>query len=219
MTVIDKKTFTISGLQKSTTDTDGSLIYYFCSSDPNAPLAGVPGMGQFTSEPVGLIQNNAIVPSAVSQTQDYKVTYTYKDVVSGCEQDTTFTVYVSAINKEVDWTIAPALDRPWGDGPYEFCQPSVSNPKQGVPLQGYPQLAAGRWDLIGSESIGGGTAPSGAIVTPTTGVPEATSNLKGIVAGNIYNIRYSVVDEFGCMGSKTKKIKHHARRQRPLPFM
>ncbi len=209
--VIEKQKFTISGLQKSTTDRDGSIIYYFCSSDPNAPLSGVPGMGQFTSEPVGLIQNNAIVPSAVSQTQEYKVTYTYKDVVSGCEQDTTLTVFVSAINKEVDWTIAPALDRPWSDGPYEFCQPDASNPKQGVPLQGYPQLAAGTWTLMGSQSLSGGVAPSGAIVSPTTGVPEATSNLNGIVAGNLYNIRYSVVDEFGCMGSKTKQIKVNAK--------
>ena len=205
--VIEKEKFTISGLQKSTTDTDGSIIYYFCSNDPNAPLSGVPGMGQFTSEPIGLIQNNAIVPSAVSQTQDYKVTYTYRNVQYGCEQDTTFTVYVSAINKEVDWTIAPALDRPWGDGPYEYCQPDPSNPKQSVPLQGYPQVAAGTWQLIGSESMNGGTAPSGAQVSPITGVPEATSNLTGIVAGNLYSIRYSVVDEFGCMGSKTKKIR------------
>lgn len=209
LNVIEKEDISITGLNKSTTDKDGNVYYYFCSSDANAPLAGSVGMGKFTSEPAGLFQENTLVPSAVTETTKYNVTFSYQ--TEGCVLDTTFTVYVSAINKEVDWTVAPAFERPWTQTEFEYCQPNPASPKTTIPLQGHPQVAAGTWRIVGSSSLDGGTAPSGASISPTTGVATAETQLKNVVAGNKYIIEYSVVDEFGCRGVSQKTIKVNSK--------
>ena len=209
LNVIEKEDISITGLNKSATDKDGNVYYYFCSSDANAPLAGSIGMGKFTSEPAGLFQENTLVPSAVTETTKYNVTFSYQ--TEGCVLDTTFTVYVSAINKEVDWTVAPAFERPWSQTEFEYCQPDPASPKTTIPLQGHPQVAAGTWRIVGSSSLNGGTAPSGASINPTTGVATAQTQLKNVVAGNKYIIEYSVVDEFGCKGVSEKTIKVNSK--------
>lgn len=209
LNVIEKEDISITGLNKSATDKDGNVYYYFCSSDANAPLAGSIGMGKFTSEPAGLFQENTLVPSAVTETTKYNVTFSYQ--TEGCVLDTTFTVYVSAINKEVDWTVAPAFERPWSQTEFEYCQPDPASPKTTIPLQGHPQVAAGTWRIVGSSSLNGGTAPSGASINPTTGVATAQTQLKNVVAGNKYIIEYSVVDEFGCKGVSAKTIKVNSK--------
>ena len=204
--VVELQTMRIDGLNQFVIDKDGNKVYYYCSNHPDVPLTGIPAGGTFSSEPTGLMNGSVLSPSAALFTQMYDVKYEYIDTQSGCEQEISETVFISAVNKDVDWTVGPAFDPPWTEIEFKYCQPHADNPKQYLPLQGYPPLMAGTWTLIGTTSLTGGVAPSGAYIDPTTGVPTSESKLYGIVAGNKYEIEYSVVDEFGCKGSSIKSI-------------
>ena len=217
--VIELQNMRIDGLNQYEIDADGNKVYYYCSNHADVPLTGIPTGGDFSTEPAGLMNGSVLSPSSVLETQMYTIKYEYIDTESGCKQDISEIVFVSAINKAVDWTVAPAFDPPWTQTDFTYCQPHADNPKQSVPLQGFPPLLVGTWELIGTTSLGGGTAPSGAYISPITGVATSESQLYGIVAGNKYEIKYSVKDEFGCIGSSIKTITVTNKEQSYLPSM
>ena len=200
--VIEKTPITFGEFLKR----DNNDVPFLCSTDANFTLEATPSGGRLTSKPAGLITNNTtIVPSAINETTEFELTYSY--IYAGCPQDTTFSFIVSAINKEVDWTLAPAFDPPWPEDGYEFCQPNPNAPKQTVSLQGNPPVGKGEWSIGTVVDEHGVEITSAAYIHPKTGNVNGETSLYDITAGETYNIVYKVVDNYGCVGEKRKSIK------------
>ena len=216
--VVEKLSLEIHGLEKYKEEVDPitgdvSRMYYQCYNDGDVALYGTPGNGEFSVEPAGVLDGDILKPEQALQTGAYTITYKYIDTPSGCEQETSTVVYLSALNKEIGWTQAPAFNPPWGTDEISICQPHVDNPKQNIKLQGYPQLAAGKWELLKTTANDGTPAADGAVISPITGVPTAETALSGVVAGHIYEIRYSVVDQYNCESYADRTIRVKAQEQ------
>lgn len=206
--VVEKVPITISGFDKVTANGE----YFLCSSDdPVVPIV-TPSNGQFISDPQGLIKNGTkFDPSAITQTTRFEVKYEYTDVNSGCVQEEKFNFLVSAINKEVNWTLAPTNDLPnaWA-GEFQKCQPDPAEPKDVIKMQGHPQVAAGEWHIEKAVDENG---------TPVTNQAQiieldeelAIAQIKNLTAGETYFISYTVKDEFGCEGNSTKTLKINSK--------
>ena len=201
--VIEKEKITIGPeLYKKT----ASGEYFLCSNDGPVTPSVTPSGGTFTSIPAGLINNNQFDPSVPAITTKYQIKYEYKDVVSGCPQDTTFDFYVSAINKEVNWTLAPTNEQPdkWLES-FQKCQPDPNNPKETIKLQGNPQVN-GQWDITKIEATGGGPASNENATIVVTNPNLAEAKMVGILAGETYYVSYRLKDMFGCEGVSIKPI-------------
>lgn len=185
-------------------------VPFLCSSDDKFTPNVIPSGGRFISEPAGLISNDKTIdPSKIEDTTDFQLTYEYRDVSSGCVQDTTFLFRVSAINKEVSWTLAPAFDPPWSEDVYEICQPDPTSPKQTIKLQGNPPVSGGEWYISKVEdSQTGATVTSNAYLRPETGYETTLYN---ITAGETYSISFKVYDNLGCPGISDKKIRVNSK--------
>ena len=208
--VVKKVPFNISGFTKKTADGD----FFLCSSDAPVTPQVVPSGGIFTSVPAGLIGgNNKFDPKPISPTTRFEINYKYTDVGTGCAQDTTFNFVVSAINKDVNWTLAPNLEPPstWGETEYQKCQPDPSVPKEQIRLQGHPQVASGEWRIEHAVDENGVPVTNNKAEIVETNQDLAEAQLKEITAGETYFISYRVQDEFGCEGVSNKSIKINSR--------
>ena len=182
--------------------------YLLCSTDENLTLSAVPTGGKFTSTPAGLIFDfNEFRPGVVNKTTKYQVKYEYTDPNSGCPMDADFNLTVSAVNKEVNWTLAPTNDKPnkWPNA-FEKCQPDPANPKDVVKLQGYPQTAAGLWDIDKVQSSSGGPATNTGAYIQKTNADLSEAQMVDITAGITYYVSYTVKDIYGCDGVSVKPI-------------
>ncbi len=195
--VVEKVPVSITGFNKVTQDDK----LFLCSDDKEVtPIVSLSG-GSFTSTPGGLIVSNTFYPSNINVTTDFEIKYEYTDVNSGCPQDTVFHLTVSAINKEVNWTLAPTNEEPnkWGAS-FQQCQPNPANPKDVIKVQGFPQVAAGKWSIESATGI-----TSGAHVDETN-EELAEAQVKDVTAGVKYFISYTVEDNYGCKGVSTKDL-------------
>ena len=201
--VIEEVPLTVT-LDHYSTDGNGDTFWYYCSNEegPFIPVASQPG-GSYSSNPAGLFDSEGRIKPKDILPGKYELIYTFTDVGSGCKQEHKENVYVSEVNKVVDWALAPAFDPPWPETAYTKCQPDVSNPKDKIKLQGFPQVAAGVWNIVKVDNPGGAT--SGAAVVETN-QELAEAELKDVTAGVTYHISYSVRDEFGCVGESVKKL-------------
>ena len=203
--VIQPKTITIgTELSKKTANDE----YFLCSYDKAVTPSMFPSGGKFSSEPAGIIVgDNTIDPSLATATTRYEITYQHIDTQYGCEQKTTFPLIVSAVNKEVNWTLAPTNEDPkaW---PTEFvkCQPDPANPKETIRLQGSPQVAAGYWEIEHMQPAAGGSLPPGTAQIIETDEDLAQAQMKDITAGIKYFVAYRVKDPFGCEGKSVKEL-------------
>ena len=213
--IIEEVPLTIT-LDHSSTDNNGKTFWYYCTSEegPFTPKVSLPSGqvlsgGSFASEPAGLFDSYGnIYPKNITATTKYELIYTHYDVGSGCTQVHKEDVYVSAVNKEVDWSLAPAFDPPWPEKEYSKCEDDPASPVTEIRLQGHPKVDAGEWNIVKIDNPGGAT--SGATVVEINS-PLAEAQLKNPTAGIIYHISYSVRDEFGCVGEAIKKINVRPR--------
>ena len=196
LNVVEEVPVTISGLTKKTNDGK----YFLCSDDDPVLVKADPTGGVFTSTPAGIINGNVFDPTGVANTTQYAIKYEYRDVSSGCKFTTEFDFVVSAINKEVDWTLAPSNDdKPWPKS-FQKCQPDPANPKDVIKLQGDPKVSAGTWSIEAAAGMTGG-----AYIVETND-PLSEAQVKDVTAGIKYFISYYVVDKFGCKGISTKDL-------------
>ena len=195
--VAPKQKVEISGFTKTTNDG----IYFLCSNDPKVLPVTNPVGGKFSTTPAGFFDGSYFDPSQVSTTTDFEVKYQYTDVKYGCNLDTVFHVTVSAINKEVNWTLAPTNEKPnaWATS-FQKCQPNPANPKDVIKVQGHPQVAAGEWYIQSDNNLVGGAS----VVEINEDLAEA--QVKGVTAGVKYFVSYKVTDNYGCTGISTKDL-------------
>ena len=195
--VVEKVPVTISGFTKK----DNFGVHFLCSDDDPVLAVATPTGGVFTSTPAGLINGSVFDPSKVKDLTTYEIKYEYRDVASGCKFDTIFDFNVSAINKTVNWTMAPTNLEPsqWPEH-FEKCQPDAANPKDVIELKGEPQVPGGTWSVHGELGITTGAS----IVKTNDALAEA--KIINVTAGEKYFISYSVTDQYGCTGISTKDL-------------
>ena len=202
--VIEEVPLTVT-LDHYSTDGNGDTFWYYCSNEegPFIPVASQPG-GSYSSNPAGLFDSEGRIKPKDILPGKYELIYTFTDVGSGCKQEHKENVYVSEVNKVVDWALAPAFDPPWPEKAYSKCVDDPANPVTAIRLQGHPKVDAGKWNIVKVENPGGAT--SGATVVETNS-PLAEAQLKNPTAGVTYHISYSVRDEFGCVGEAVKTLE------------
>ena len=184
--------------------------FVLCSNDDPVTPSATPAGGKFTSNPAGLIVQNQIRPSVVTaDTKRYDITYQYTDPASGCVQDTTFALVVSALNKSVNWTVGPTNEEPkkWTTNEFVKCQPDPNNPKEVIQLQGSPATPGGKWILEKVVNSGGGTVTTTNAEIVVTNANLSQAKLVNVIAGETYFISYVVPSQNGCEGKSLKTIK------------
>ena len=185
--------------------------FLLCSTDANLFVTATPEGGRFTSTPTNLIvpgTNNEFKPSVVTNnTTKYTIKYEYTDPASGCVMDTTFKLTVSAVNKTVNWTLAPTNEKPskWANV-FEKCQPDPSDPRDVVMLQGEPKTPYGEWSIDKVEDSSGGPATNTGAYIVKTNSELSQAQMLDITAGITYWVSYTVRDIYGCDGVSLKPL-------------
>ena len=177
---------------------------FYCENAGLASLNAYPVGGTFVSEDGLIVNTNVLDPSLAPAPGSYIISYQYSK--DGCPFKKNDTIYIGKEIADVNWGVYPVHEGPIDQiTDIQFCLPNIDTQKEVLKLQGYPPVENGvRWELYARN--GSQVVTSDAVLEQDPNSPWLAT-LKNMTAGLVYEIAYSVPDQFGCVTKKSHKVQ------------
>lgn len=178
---------------------------FFCSTETDVPIAGMPEGGAFTADYPGFVNGGFLYPNVVTQPGSTTIKLTYEVNNDGCKQKIEETVIVDYVPNDVNWWVTPVAQEPDNKTEYKYCMPDPDQPVKKLTLQGYPIHPNGYFTILSADNTGQGTIPYQVEIVEN----DKERSLWDIInlSSGEYNIIYTIPvnTQMGCAASSDHK--------------